>query len=100
MLGNSHDLNALNKVLQNKEATKAFFHDRTPLARALELAGEKDERFEESINKALRALEDANSLAYKVRNFYPKWQDDLKSIQLLVKTIKITAEEIENEQNN
>lgn len=100
LLGNSHDLNALNKVLQNKEATKAFFHDRVSLERALELAGEKDERFEESINTVLRALEDANSLAYKVINFYPTWQDDLNSIQRLVKTIKITAEDIENEQNN
>lgn len=100
LLGNSHDLNALNKVLQNKEATKAFFHDRVPLARALELAGEKDERFEESINTALRGLEDANGLVHKVRNFYPTWQDDLKTIQLLVKTIKSTAEDIENEQND
>ena len=96
LLGNSHDLNSLSKLLGNQEAVKAFFEERVSLIRALELAGEKDERFEEAINKALRALEDANGLAHKVKNFYPTWQDDLSSIQLLVKTIKITAEEIEN----
>ena len=100
LLGNSNDLNALNKVLQNEEATRAFFHERVPLARALELAGEKDERFEESINRALRALEDANGLVHKVRSFYPTWQDDLNNIQRLVRTIKITAEDIENEPND
>ena len=84
----------------DEEATTAFFSNRVSLARALELAGEKDERFEESINKALRALEDANSLVHKVRNFYTTWQDDLSNIQTLVKTIKITAEDIENGQNN
>lgn len=101
LLGNSHDLNALTKILGNSEATKAFFEDRVPLVRALELTGEKDERFQEAINNALRTLEDANGLVHKVRSFYPTWQDDINSIQLLVKTIKITAEEkIENEQAN
>ena len=101
LLGNSHDLNALNKILEKPEATKAFFEDKVPLIRALELAGEKDQRFEEAIGNALRSLEDANSLTHKVKNFYPTWSDDLSSIQRLVRAIKITAEEIiENERND
>ena len=93
LLGNSHDLNAINKILHIPEATKAFFEDKVSLIRSLELAGEKDERFEESLIKALKALEDANNLVHKVKNFYSNWQDDISSIQLLTKTIKIIAEE-------
>ena len=102
-LGNSQDLNALNKILDpsNESTQTAFFQERVSLIRALELTGEKDERFENSIHSALEALEDANQLSHKVRDFYPSWSDDLKTIEGLVRSIKFTVEgKIENEKNN
>ena len=102
-LGDSHDLNALDKILNpdNAPAQVAFFEERVSLIRALELTGEKDERFEKSINQALEALEDANQLSHKVKIFYPAWSDDIKTIEGLVRSIKFTVEgKIENEKND
>ena len=50
--GNSSDLNDLNKVLSNEQALTAF-DSGVSLSKSLELTGEIDKNFENSIIKAI-----------------------------------------------
>ena len=92
LIGNSSDLNDLNKVISDEKALKAFDLGAT-LSKAIELTGEIDKSFETSIIKAIEYLERADSLVLKVNDFYTNYEEDIKSIQLIAKKIKRSIED-------
>ncbi len=92
LIGNSSDLNDLNKVLSNEQALTAF-DSGVSLSKSLELTGEIDKNFENSIIKAIEYLERADTLVLKVNDFYSNYDDDIKTIQLIAKKIKRSIED-------
>ena len=97
LIGNSSDLNDLNKIISNEAALKAFDEKGFSLEKALELTGESNVKFEESIRNAIDYLERADSLVLKVNSFYSGLEEDLKNVQLLAKKIKRSIEDVNDE---
>lgn len=97
LIGNSSDLNALNNVIGNVAALKAFDERGFTLEKAIELTGELDKNFESAILKAIEYLERADNLVLKVSDFYSNLDEDLKNVQLLAKKIKRSIEDVKDE---
>ena len=97
MIGDSYDLNKLDKILGKKDAIVAFDEKGVTLQRAYELTEDIDQLFEDSILKSLEYLERGDNLTHKVKSFYPDLIDNLSSIRLLTKKIKDVKEGIEDD---
>jgi hypothetical protein len=97
LIGDSHDLNSLNTVLGNLEATKAFDEKGYSLERAKELTGELDEQFKIFIKKSIDSLESADRMVTRIKIFYEEIEDDLKNIRALSTKIARTIQDTEDE---
>ena len=97
MIGDSYDLNKLDKILGKKDAIVAFDEKGVTLERAYELTEGIDELFQDSILKSLEYLERGDNLTHKVKSFYPDLIDNLNSIRLLTNKIKDVKKRIEDE---
>ena len=85
--GKSNDLEKLNKILGSPIACGAF-RDGKDLNRALEFTQDVESMFVSNIQKALIALEQADSLVHKINDFYSDLDDDLVQIRKLTSKIK------------
>ncbi|MDE0470784.1 MAG: ParB N-terminal domain-containing protein [Ekhidna sp.] len=88
MIGDSYDLNKLDKILGNEDARIAFDEKKVTLKRAYERTEDIDQLFQDSVLKSLNHLETGDSLVHKVKKFYPNLIENLQSIRLLTKKIK------------
>lgn len=79
LIGDSYDLNSLNTILGNAEATIAFDEKGYTLEKAKELTGELDSQFKSYIKKSVEALEFADRMVTRVNIFYEEVEDDLKN---------------------
>lgn len=98
MIGDSYDLNKLDKILIKEEAITAFEAKGYTLDRAYELTEDIDQLFNESIKKSLEYLERGDSLVHKVKSFFPDLSENLISIRLLTKKIKDVKEGLEEDE--
>lgn len=92
--GKSQDLNMLNSILGNEKATYEFIVNSATLEEAHTYTGEEDNVFINSISDSLTSLKKANSLIYKIDDFYPSLDDDLRDIIKLARTIKTVKDEL------
>ncbi len=99
LIGDSYDLNSLNAILGNPEATEAFDQKGYTLEKAKELTGELDNQFQAYIKKSVESLEFADRLVTRVKIFYSEVEDDLKNVRVLATKIGRTIQdkEIEDE---
>lgn len=86
LIGTSDRLSALNNVIANEDALKAFCEGKS-LDDALLLTEEVDAMFFGEIQKAINALVQADSVTHKVNNYYSDLVKDLKSITELCRKI-------------
>lgn len=97
LIGDSYDLNSLNTVLGNREATISFDEKGYTLEKAKELTGELDSQFKSYIKKSIEALEFSDRMVTRVRIFYEEVEDDLKDIRALATKIGRTIQDKEDE---
>jgi|JI7StandDraft_1071085.scaffolds.fasta_scaffold113271_2 hypothetical protein len=81
VLGDSEGLKLLDTVIGNADALVAFDKNGASIQEAYELTGDLDLQFEDRIRNSLKAIEQADILSNKVKNFYTDLYDDLKSIR-------------------
>lgn len=93
LVGNSYDLNSLNAILGNAEATIAFDKKGISLERALDLTSEIDNQFVIYVTKAIESLENADRIVTRVKEFNVGIEEDLKNIRLLAAKIIRTIEQ-------
>ena len=98
LIGDSSDLNSLDIILGNQQATIAFDEGGYTLERAKELTGELDEQFHSLVNKSVISLEEADRLVIRVKNFYSDVQDNLKNVRSLATKITRTIQDKEDEE--
>ena len=96
LIGDSKSLMVLNRVLGHEEAFQAFDKKSISLDNANELTGSSQESFERFIQKALYALEEAQSKVHKIKDISPSIKEDLISIRKLARLIE-TSQETMNE---
>ena len=96
LIGDSHDLTALNRILSIPEA-KAAFRKGASLEDAVELTGELDEQFLNAISQGLKAMETADRLSLKADVPYDQIYSPLKEIRSLATKIARTMETKEDE---
>ncbi|HNY45053.1 MAG TPA: ParB/Srx family N-terminal domain-containing protein [Bacteroidales bacterium] len=87
IIGDSENLNTLNKVIASPEALKAF-RDGENLFVAIEFTDEFDVQFENAIKNSIRHMEKADLLTVKVVHFYSSLDEDLNEIYQRIKKIK------------
>ena len=97
LIGDSYDLNSLNAILGNPEATEAFDKKGYTLEKAKELTGELDSQFQAYIKKSVESLEFADRLVTRVKVFYSEVEDDLKNVRALATKIGRTIQDKETE---
>ena len=97
LIGDSYDLNSLNTILGNAEATIAFDEKGYTLEKAKELTCELDSQFKSYIKKSVEALEFADRMVTRVNIFYEEVEDDLKNLRALTTKIGRTIQDKEDE---
>ena len=97
LIGDSYDLNSLNTILGNAEATIAFDEKGYTLEKAKELTGELDSQFKSYIKKSVEALEFADRMVTRVNIFYEEVEDDLKNLRALTTKIGRTIQDKKDE---
>lgn len=91
IIGDSENLNTLNKVLASSEALKAF-RDGENLFIAIEFTDEFDVQFENAIKNAIKQMEKADLLTVKIQRFYSNLDNDLNEIYQRIRKIKSAKE--------
>lgn len=94
IIGDSENLNILNKVIASPIALQAFRSGEN-LFKAFEFTDGYDIQFEKAIRNALNQLEKADSLTPKVKSIYSKIMDDLKEINRIIRKIKTVKDEMD-----
>ena len=79
VIGDSEGMKMLNEVLGNEIALKAFKDGFTIFA-AYELTNDIDLQFENKVKEALSAIEQADRLSNRAKQFYKELTEDLKTI--------------------
>jgi hypothetical protein len=97
LIGDSYDLNSLNTILGNQEATVAFDEKGYTLEKAKELTGELDMQFKSYIKKSIESLEFADRAVTRVNILYEEVEDDLKNLRALSTKIGRTIQDKEND---
>jgi hypothetical protein len=97
LIGDSYDLNSLNAILGNPEATEAFDQKGYTLEKAKELTGELNNQFQAYIKKSVESLEFADRLVTRVKIFYSEVEDELKNVRALATKIGRTIQDKETE---
>jgi hypothetical protein len=95
IIGDSENLNSLNKVLGAPIALEVF-RKGEKLSVALEFTNEIDIQFEKAIRESINQLEKADNLTLKVKYFYPGFIDDLQNINKIIRKIKNVKDEIDS----
>ncbi len=86
VIGDSESMKLLNEVLGNQNALSAFRNGAT-IYEAYELTNDLDIQFEKKIKDAYKAIEQADRLSNKVKEFYNDLYEDLKGIRIIAKKI-------------
>lgn len=98
LIGDSSDLNSLNKILSHNQARKAFMEKGVSLEAALDLTGESDSQFYNCLNNALSQLESADRLTLKVNAGVNDIEAQIKEIRALALKIIRTLQDKENDE--
>lgn len=96
--GKSADLNNLNIILGNEKAKKAFVEDGYTLDRAVIMAEDIEQIFQNSLRTALLNLENADRLTQSLEKFYDGVKDDLIQIRKLTTKINDAKEALEKKE--
>lgn len=83
VIGDSEGMKMLDKVLGNEIALSAFKKG-VSIYSAYELTEDIEYQFEKKIKESLHAIEQADSMVYKVKSFYGDLHDDLKSLRDII----------------
>jgi len=94
--GDSTDLNKLNGILGNANATK-YFNDGASLIEAYELTDDLNLVFEKYIDRSLNNLENADKVVHKISDFSLSAVDNLKALRSLAVKIINFKMEFDNE---
>lgn len=94
IIGDSGNLNMLNKVIASPLALKAF-RSGEKLFNAIEYTDEFEVQFENAMKNALNQLERADSLTVKIKRIYSNLFEDLKDINRILRKIRTVGDEIE-----
>jgi hypothetical protein len=94
VLGDSEGLKLLDSVVGDKNALESFEKGNVNIYEAYEMTGDIGLQFEAKIKESLRALEKADVLSNKVKEFYDLLYDDLKSIRKIAFKINEFKENI------
>jgi hypothetical protein len=94
IIGDSENLNTLNKVLASPEALKAF-REGKDLFIAVEFTDEYDVQFENAIKNAINQLTKADNLTTKIKRMYPNLSDDLEQVNRIIRKIKNVKDDFE-----
>jgi hypothetical protein len=94
IIGDSENLNTLNKILASPVALQAFRSGEN-LFIAIEYADEFDIQFENAMKNTINQLKKADSLIVKTKKLYANLLDDLVEINKIVRKIKAVKEDIE-----
>lgn len=97
LIGDSSHLNALNKVLGHKEASKAFIEKGYSLESSIDLTDEADLQFFNYLNNALSQLENSDRLVVKVKVKYDEVSEQIKEIRSLATKISRSLQDKEEE---
>ena len=95
VLGDSEGMKLLNAVIGNEVALKAFREGAT-ISEAYELTDDIDNQFRKKVRDSLEAIEQADRLSNKVKDYYNELYDDLKTIRQIALKIKDFKERKEN----
>lgn len=98
IIGDSDNLNNLNRILRQPAALEAFRRG-DKISIALEYTDEIDKQFQYAIENALRQMEKADLLTVKVNHFYVSLSNDLTEIYQRIKKIK-SAKELRDDEIN
>lgn len=98
LIGDSSSLNALNKILGNKEASVAFIEKGVSLDVAIDLTDEADSQFYNYLNIALNQLENADRLVIKVKVKFDEVVDQIKEIRSLASKIGRSLQDKEDDE--
>jgi hypothetical protein len=93
IIGDSENLNTLNKILASPIALQAFMSGEN-LFIAIEYTDEFDIQFENAMKNAINQLKKADSLTTKTNRLYANLLDDLVEINRIVRKIKTVRDEI------
>lgn len=94
IIGDSENLNTLNKVIASPMALEAFKLGEN-LFTAIEYTDEFDVQFENAMKNAINQLRKADNLTTKTKRLYPNLLDDLVEINRIVRKIKTIKDEFE-----
>jgi hypothetical protein len=94
IIGDSENLNTLNKILASPAALQAFRSGES-LFTAIEYTDEFDIQFENTMKNAINQLRKADSLTVKTSKLYANLLDDLAEINRIIRKIKIVRDDIE-----
>lgn len=94
IIGDSENLNTLNKVIASPMALQAFKSGES-LFSAIEFTDEFDIQFENAMKNAINQLRKADNLTTKTKRLYPNLLDDLVEINRIVRKIKTIKDEFE-----
>ncbi len=94
IIGDSENLNTLNKVIVSPMALHAFKLGES-LFNAIEFTDEFDIQFENAMKNAINQLKKADGLTTKTKRLYPNLLDDLVEINRIVRKIKTVKDELE-----
>lgn len=95
VLGDSEGMKYLNSVIGNEVALKAFREGAT-IYEAYELTDDIDYQFRRKVQESLDAIEQADRLSNKVKNYYDDLYEELKTIRQIAMKIKDFKERKEN----
>lgn len=98
LIGDSSNLNALNKILGHKEASLAFIDKGYSLDSAIDLTGEADFQFYNYLNIALNQLENADRLVIKVNVKFDEVANQIKDIRSLANKIGRSIQDKEDDE--
>lgn len=92
--GKSEDLNKLNAILGNEIAREKFISEESTLEDAYSYTEVYEKIFLESIKDSLSNMEKANNIVHKVNNYYSSYEDDLRDIINLSRSIKSSIDKL------
>ena len=97
--GKSGDLDGLNKVLGHERAKDVFINQDFTLAKAIDLAEDYENIFQNSLRTALLNLENADRITQNLEHFYTGLEDDLLQIRKLTTKIKAAKDNFEKDED-
>jgi hypothetical protein len=100
LIGDSSNLNSLNKILSHKDASIAFIEKGYSLEASLDLTGEADSQFYNYLNNTITQLENADRLVLKVKLKYDEVFSQIKEIRSLATKIGRSLQDKEDDNDD